>query len=186
MPASACVLLPEEKINNGALFFSEAGLADLAMDIPKAGGNSDRGMGDRGIKFTGPHSSVPSGGLADFILCGSCILWLKIFAFSAFFCAKAVSINHIAIFFPKSCGGRHVLGGKAVEGHRSPRRFALTQAIVLRASVLDCASPLALWSGPSNTRPCRMMRYFFCRNALKQFQSCLAGNAPPIPAFPAR
>jgi hypothetical protein len=116
MPASACVLLPEEKINNGALFFSEAGLADLAMDIPKAGGNSDRGMGDRGKKFTGPHSSVPSGGLADFILCGSCILWLKIFAFSAFFCAKAVSINHIAIFFPKSCGGRHVLGGKSGGG----------------------------------------------------------------------
>jgi hypothetical protein len=58
------------------------------------------------------------------------------------------------------------LGGKAVEGHRSPRRFALTQAITFRASVLDCASPLALWSGQSNVRPCRMMRYVFCRNAL--------------------
>jgi hypothetical protein len=44
--------------------------------------------------------------------------------------------------------------GKAVEGHRSPRRFTFTQAIALRASVLDCASPLALWSGPSNVRPC--------------------------------
>ena len=135
MPASACVLLPEEKINNGALFFSEAGLADLAMDIPKAGGNSDRGMGDRGKKFTGPHSSVPSGGLADFISCGSCILWLKIFAFSAFFCAKAVFINHIAIFFPKSCGGRHVLGG----GKRSwtapaPWRFGPGQATPARVA----------------------------------------------------
>jgi hypothetical protein len=33
---------------------------------------------------------------------------------------------------------------KAVEGYRSPRRFAHAGTGVLRASVLDCASPLAL------------------------------------------
>ena len=61
--------------------------------------------------------------------------------------------------------------GKAVVDHRSPGRFALTQAIALRASVLDCARPLALWSGPSNVRPCRMMRYVFYRNALNRIHA---------------
>jgi hypothetical protein len=50
---------------------------------------------------------------------------------------------------------------KAVEGHRSPRRFAFTQAIAIRVSVLDCASPLALWSGPSNERPCPHEALYF-------------------------
>ena len=38
--------------------------------------------------------------------------------------------------------------------------------MALRASVLDCASPLALWSKQSNGYPCRVMRYVFWRNAL--------------------
>ena len=39
-----------------------------------------------------------------------------------------------------------LLLGKAAEGRRSPRRFAHMEAAVIRASVLDCASPLALCS----------------------------------------
>jgi len=39
--------------------------------------------------------------------------------------------------------------------------------MAIRASVLDCASPLALWSGQSNDTPVRMKRYVFYRNALK-------------------
>jgi hypothetical protein len=46
------------------------------------------------------------------------------------------------------------LARKAAEGRRSPRRFAPTKAIVIRASVLDCANPLALWSGYRSVRPC--------------------------------
>ena len=34
---------------------------------------------------------------------------------------------------------------KAVEGHRSPRRSAQEKITVIRASVLECASPLALF-----------------------------------------
>ena len=37
---------------------------------------------------------------------------------------------------------------RAVEGYRSPRRFAHAGTIVIRASVLDCASPLALFLRP--------------------------------------
>ena len=39
------------------------------------------------------------------------------------------------------------LTGKAAEGHRSPRRFAPPVATGERASVLECASPLALSHG---------------------------------------
>jgi len=60
-------------------------------------------------------------------------------------------------------------GEKAVEGHRSPRRFAFTIAMAIRASVLDCASPLALWSGPSNVRLRPHEALCFFRNALKQW-----------------
>jgi hypothetical protein len=34
---------------------------------------------------------------------------------------------------------------KAPEGRRTPRRFAFQGACDMRASVLECASPLALW-----------------------------------------
>jgi hypothetical protein len=67
--------------------------------------------------------------------------------------------------------GRPLTPDEAREVTHMARRIAALillqpQAITFRASVLDCASPLALWSGQSNVRPCRMMRYVFCRNAL--------------------
>ncbi len=46
-----------------------------------------------------------------------------------------------------SCGSRVRvcrLGPKAVEGYRSPRRFAIAGAVGKSARFLECASPLAL------------------------------------------
>ena len=52
--------------------------------------------------------------------------------------------------------GRFVKGRshatKAVEGYRSPRRFASEVASERPARVLDCASPLALWPRVPNGR----------------------------------
>jgi hypothetical protein len=38
--------------------------------------------------------------------------------------------------------------------------------MVIRASVLDCASPLALWPGQATCAHVRMKRHVFCGNAL--------------------
>jgi hypothetical protein len=40
----------------------------------------------------------------------------------------------------------------AAEDYRSPRRFA-DSGTMERASVVDCASPLALWSAPGQMEP---------------------------------
>ena len=37
-----------------------------------------------------------------------------------------------------------LVSGKAAEGRRTPRRFAHMGDVLIRASVLDCARPLAL------------------------------------------
>ena len=48
--------------------------------------------------------------------------------------------------------------GKAVEGHRSPRRCRVIGSPFLkRVSVLDCASPLALCSRRASSR--RLLRF---------------------------
>jgi hypothetical protein len=39
------------------------------------------------------------------------------------------------------------VAGKAAEGRRSPRREAFTGDLRIARSVLECASPLALWKG---------------------------------------
>ena len=39
------------------------------------------------------------------------------------------------------------IGGKAAEGRRSPRRWRVGRAARMARSVLECASPLALWDG---------------------------------------
>jgi hypothetical protein len=39
------------------------------------------------------------------------------------------------------------LRGKAVEGHRSPRRWRIQADTRISRSVLECASPVALWAG---------------------------------------
>jgi hypothetical protein len=46
--------------------------------------------------------------------------------------------------------------------------------MVIRASVLDCASPLALWSGPSNERVLGVGR------GLKFFQGILIRVISPV------
>jgi hypothetical protein len=51
-----------------------------------------------------------------------------------------------------NAGGHVNTGAKAVEGHRSPGRFASQNAAPLRDSVLDCASPLALSNGVAKVR----------------------------------
>jgi hypothetical protein len=52
---------PGEGRATARCYYSVACLADPDMGISKAGGDSDRGIGDRGIKFTYPYSSVASG-----------------------------------------------------------------------------------------------------------------------------
>jgi hypothetical protein len=61
---------------------------------------------------------------------------------------RSIAINYIAFWFPERGWGDTSLG-KAVEGHRSPRRFAFTSAMTLRASSLNCARPEC-----AGTRPC--------------------------------
>jgi len=39
------------------------------------------------------------------------------------------------------------IGGKAAEGRYSPRRWRVGRAARMARSVLECASPLALWDG---------------------------------------
>jgi prepilin-type N-terminal cleavage/methylation domain-containing protein len=60
------------------------------------------------------------------------------------------------------------LWGKAVAGHRSPRRFALTQAKAIRASVLDWPALWRFGPGQATCARVRMKRHVFCRNALNQ------------------
>ena len=43
--------------------------------------------------------------------------------------------------------------GKAVEDTRTPRRYRAFRSSVQRVSVLDCASPLALWNDRSISGP---------------------------------
>jgi hypothetical protein len=79
-----------------------------------------------------------------------------------------IVINHIAILFPERYWGDTSLE-KVVEDRRRSRRFAFTNAINNRASVLDSASPLALWSGPSKGRPRP-------HKALGLFKKCSGGE----------
>jgi hypothetical protein len=58
------VLSPQERsLPMARCYYSTACRADPDAGVSKAGGNSDRGIRDRGIKFTYPHSFVSSGRL---------------------------------------------------------------------------------------------------------------------------
>jgi hypothetical protein len=64
--------------------------------------------------------------------------------------------------------------GTAVEGYRSPGREALTHDLRIARSVLDCASPLALWTG-TRTWPAASNKLSLARG-LSQTRSAWTGG----------
>jgi len=61
--------------------------------------------------------------------------------------AAPTGLEFVLVWGSTKMPRRRRCGGKAAEGRRSPRRWRVDRGFPQARSVLDCASPLALWPG---------------------------------------